>query len=389
MKLHPANSRIHAMESRPLRQAHPPCSRALPRRAGAAERGNHPGMSAPNPRQNCTLERSGGEPRRFAFYLAPNLSMIAFSAALEPLRIANRMSNRLLYSWTIHSADGEAVRCSNGVSLAVDEGLVDFPGRVLLFVCSGIDVQFAATPPVLAWLRRQDRRGVALGAICTGSYILARADLLEGRRCTIHWENIPGVIEEFPSLRISNQIYEIDRGRYTCGGGTSAADLMLRIISDEHGVELAALVSEQILYTARGPNAEQRLSVPGRIGVRHPRLVAIIRSMEANLEHPLRLSALADEAGMSTRQLERLFRRYLNRSPKRYYMELRLKRARSLLLQTEMSVIDVALACGFASPSHFSKCYRQHYERTPFRDRGAPEPSTRERPPMTAGIDAA
>ncbi len=313
------------------------------------------------------------EVRRFAFYLAPSLSMIAFAAAMEPLRIANLVSGRTLYSWTLHSETGEPVRCSNGVQMAVDAGLVDLPSRVTLFVCSGVDVHSAATPAVIGWLRRQDRRGVPLGAFCTGSYLLARAGLLDGRRCTIHWESLPAAGEEFPDLEFSNRIFEIDGNRFTCAGGTAAADMMLRLITEQHGPGLSGLVAEQALYATRGANDEQRTSVSGRYGVRHPRLVSILRTMEANLEHPVRPATLARQVGMSVRQLERLFRRYLNCSPKRYYMELRLTRARNLLMQTEMSVLNVALACGFTSPSHFSKCYRRQFERTPYRDRCAPE----------------
>ena len=312
-------------------------------------------------------------PRRFAFYLAPNLSMIGFAAALEPLRIANRITLSKCYAWTLHSADGGPVRCSNGVEMSVDAGLEDLPIRTTILVCSGIEALAAVTRPVLNWLRRNDRRGVELGAVCTGAHILAKAGLLEGRRCTIHWESLPAVAEEFPEIDFTSRLYEIDGNRYTCAGGTAASDMMLQIIADDHGEDLASLAAEQLLYAGRNQRDEQRLSVAGRYGIRHPRLVDIIRSMEGTIENPVRLSCLAEQAGMSTRQLERLFRRYLRRSPKRYYMELRLQRARNLLLQTEMSVINVALACGFASASHFSRCYRSYFDRTPYRDRSAPQ----------------
>jgi transcriptional regulator GlxA family with amidase domain len=147
---------------------------------------------------------------------------------------------------------------------------------------------------------------------------------------------------------------------------------MLKLIADEHGEDLANLVADQLIYTSiRTDQDTQRLSIPTRIGVRHPKLGQVIRMMEQNIEDPISPAQLAKEVSMSTRQLERLFRRYLNRSPKRYYMELRLAKARNLLMQTDMSVINVALACGFASPSHFSKCYRAHYDTTPYRERGS------------------
>jgi len=163
-----------------------------------------------------------------------------------------------------------------------------------------------------------------------------------------------------------------DGNRWTTAGGTSSIDLFLQIIADEFGEALANSVADQQIYSAiRTDQDTQRLSIPTRIGVRHPKLSRVIQEMEQNIEDPISPSILAKDVGMSTRQLERLFRRYLNRSPKRYYMELRLQKARNLLMQTDMSVINVALACGFASPSHFSKCYRSHYDTTPYRERGA------------------
>lgn len=158
----------------------------------------------------------------------------------------------------------------------------------------------------------------------------------------------------------------------TTAGGTSSIDLMLKLIAEDFGEDLANAVADQLIYSSiRTDQDTQRLSVPTRIGVRHPKLSQVIQMMETNIEEPISPSLLAKYVGMSTRQLERLFRRYLNRSPKRYYMELRLQKARNLLMQTDMSVINVALACGFASPSHFSKCYRAHYHTTPYRERGS------------------
>jgi AraC family transcriptional regulator, glycine betaine-responsive activator len=197
--------------------------------------------------------------------------------------------------------------------------------------------------------------------------------LLDGYKCTIHWENIPGFAEAFPDIDATGGLFEIDDDRFTSAGGTTALDMMLSLISSQHGQELAAQVAEAVLHAPiRHHSENQRLSLPARIGARHPKLIAIIEKMEENLEDPLSPSLLAKQAGLSTRQLERLFRRYLDRSPKRYYLELRLKKARSLLLQTDMSVINVALASGFSSPSHFSKCYRGFYGRTPYRERGVP-----------------
>lgn len=314
-----------------------------------------------------------GKPREFVFLLVPQFSMMAFAAAIEPLRQANRMSRREVYAWRIASEDGGPVSCSNGCALTADIGLIDIERGTSIIVCSGLEVREGATRPVLSWLRTQSRRGAKMGAVCTGAHILAKAGLLDGKRCTIHWENQAAFGEEFPETELSNMLYCSQDGVFTCAGGTASADMMLQIITEEHGSDLGALVADAMVHAPiRTDTDEQRLSVPARIGVRHPKLVSIIQTMEQNTEEPISPSVLAQGVNMSTRQLERLFRRYLNRSPKRYYMELRLEKARNLLLQTDMTVINVALACGFTSPSHFSKCYRNHFDRTPYRERGTP-----------------
>lgn len=311
--------------------------------------------------------------REFVFLLIPQFSMIAFAAAIEPLRVANRMARRPLYGWRIATESGAPVACSNGCVISADTALEDLPRGTTIIVCAGLGLREGESKPVLTWLRKQQRLGVGLGAVCTGAHVLAKAGLLDGKRCTIHWENQAAFIEDFPETEVSNLLFCVDDGIYTCAGGTAAADMMLHVISEEHGTDLASLVADSMIHApVRREQDEQRLSVPARIGVRHPKLVNIIQTMEQNTEEPISPSELAKGVAMSTRQLERLFRRYLNRSPKRYYMELRLEKARNLLLQTDMSVINVALACGFTSPSHFSKCYRNHFSRTPYRERGSP-----------------
>ena len=320
----------------------------------------------------------------FIFLLCDMFSMMPFAAALEPLRQANRMARSPLYSWRLVSVDGAPVAASNGISVNVDGGLEDISRQSSIAVCTGFELERAASRPVLTWLRKQVRRGASIGALCTGSYVLAKAGLLDGKRCTIHWENHASFMEDFPEVNLSNLLYCVDDGIFSCAGGTSAADMMLHMITEEHGADLGALIADTIVHTPlRSDTDEQRLSVPARIGVRHPKLVSIIQKMERSTEEPISPSDLAKSVNMSTRQLERLFRRYLNRSPKRYYMELRLEKARNLLLQTDMSVINVALACGFTSPSHFSKCYRSHFNRTPYRERGSPTNTGAERAPRS------
>jgi transcriptional regulator GlxA family with amidase domain len=312
-------------------------------------------------------------PQRIAFLLVPNFSMIAFSTAVEPLRLANRASGRQLYAWHIFSPDGKPVSASNGIVITPQGKAEEAAGVGTVILCSGIDAHLYQDRSLFAQLRRFDRQGADIGALCTGSHILARAGLLDGYRCTIHWENLAGFAEDFPHIEATADVFEIDRNRFTCSGGTAALDLMLNLIARQHGHELAAAVSDQFMHERiRDQHDQQRMALPARLGVRHPKLMSVIKLMEDNLEEPLDRGELASAAGLSSRQLERLFRKYLNRSPARYYVELRLNRARLLLLQTNMPVIDVALACGFVSASHFSKCYRDFFGKTPRKERSVP-----------------
>jgi AraC family transcriptional regulator, glycine betaine-responsive activator len=326
----------------------------------------------PAPPPAPRTEASSGRQRHFLFLLLDQFTMLAFAATLEPLRIANRMSGRPLYRWTLVSEGGRPVRCSNGAQVTVDTAMGEVQRDDVVIVCGGMDIRTHTTPGVVNWLRRISRRGTVIGGVCSGAHTLATAGLLDGRRATIHWENRDGFEEEFDRVELDKSVFAIDGNRVTAAGGTASIDLALTLIADDHGRDLANAVADQLIYSnIRTDRDIQRLSIPTRIGVRHPRLSRVIERMEASIEDPLSPADLAEEVGMSTRQLERLFRRYLSRSPKRYYMELRLSRARNLLMQTDMSVINVALACGFASPSHFSKCYRAQYGTTPYRERGA------------------
>ncbi len=322
--------------------------------------------------RKATSTQTPPAPRRFVFLLLDQFTMINFAGAVEPLRLANHVCGYPVYEWKLCGEGGVEKTCSNGATLRLDMGLDELDREDSVLVCGGIDIQKHTTKPILAWLRRESRRGIAIGGLCTGAHVLAKAGLLDGKKATIHWENQDGFSEEFGDVSLTKSVFVMDGNRWSTAGGISSIDLMLRIIASDHGEDLANNVADQMIYsTIRTDQDTQRLSIPTRIGVRHPKLSQVIQMMESDIEDPLSPADLAEEVGMSTRQLERLFRRYLNRSPKRYYMELRLQKARNLLMQTDMSVINVALACGFASPSHFSKCYRSHYNTTPYRERGA------------------
>jgi len=309
--------------------------------------------------------------RRFVFVLMDQFTMLCFASAVECLRLANRTAGAPLYSWRILGEGGDAVTCSNGCTFKLDGDLDALNRDDVLMLCGGLNVQAATTKRLLNWVRREARRGVTMAGLCTAGYTMARAGLLDGKRATIHWENHDSFLEEFEEVELTKSVFVKDGNRITTAGGTASIDLMLKIIAEDHGEALANEVADVLIYSSiRTDRDTQRLSVPTRIGVRHPKLATVIEIMEANIEEPISPAVLAQDVGISTRQLERLFRRYLGRSPKRYYMELRLQKARNLLMQTNMTVINVALACGFASPSHFSKCYRSHYNTTPYRERG-------------------
>jgi transcriptional regulator GlxA family with amidase domain len=315
------------------------------------------------------------QPQVYGFYLHPRFSMLAFTSAVEPLRAANRLAGRKLYEWKIISHDGAPVSSSSLIEVLPHGGIDDFEMLANVVVVAGLSAHHFEDRKLFAWLRRLARRGCRIGALSTGSYTLAKAGLLDGYRCTIHWENLTSFREDFANLEATGELFEIDRGRFTCSGGTAALDLMLSLMALEHGRELATQVAEQFIHERiRDTHDRQRMSLRSRLGISHPKLLKVLELMEENLEEPLPRSDLARRTGLSTRQLERLFRKYLGRTPTRYYQELRLYRARTLLTQTSLSVLDVALACGFVSASHFSKCYREFFCRTPREERQAPPP---------------
>ena len=307
----------------------------------------------------------------YGFLLVPSFSMIAFSSAIEPLRMANRDSGKPLYRWSLYTVDGLAERASNGIEITPDASLERADEASILFVCGGTDIADAWSKALQQSLRRiAKRKSIRLGALCTGSYLLARAGLLDGYRCTIHWENIASLREEFPAVQVSDDLFVFDRDRISCAGGQSAMDMMLQLIHERHGSKLVTRISEQFMCERiRSSDDRQRVPLHLAIGSNQPKLTEAVTLMEANIEEPISLDELSSYVGISRRQLERLFQKHLNCVPTRYYLNLRLQRARLLLLQTSKSIVDIALACGFISAPHFSKCYRDLFGIPPREER--------------------
>jgi len=308
--------------------------------------------------------------QRFVFLTLHNYSLIALSSAVEALRMANRVAKQEVYEWALTSLDGHPTPSSSGLTFSPTMAIDNMGPASIFFVCGGVNVEQSVTPALLTTLRRLAQDHVPLGSLCTGGYALAKAGLLDKYKAVIHWENMSSLQEQFPRVHFSEQLFAIDRDRYTCSGGVAPLDLMLNIIKNQHGRDIAPMISDQfILDRIRNDQDRQHVPMQARVGLFHEILIEAAALMEANMEEPLSLDDIAKLVGVSRRQIERLFKRYVRQVPTKYYLELRLARARGLLLQTPMSVIEIAVACGFQSPPHFSKCYRNMFGHTPTAER--------------------
>ena len=317
-----------------------------------------------------TLEKYGavtGEAEReVGFYLADNFSMLPFVSAVEPLRIANRVARKSLDRWSIVTADGGTVTATNGIGFEADFSIDTAPGFSMLFISGPHEPELFDHKPSIDWLTTQGKRDGLIGGIETGCHVMARAGLLDGVRCTTHWENIRDFLEAYPGHKVSTDLYEVDGNRVTCSGGAASMDMMLYIIEQQHGHELATSVADVMIHPhIRRSGEPQKMDVQTRTGVSHPAMVECIELMESNIEQPLSPNELSRLVGISKRQLERLFRRYFNTTPARYYLMLRLEAARELLEQSSIKIIDVAVACGFKSAGHFSSRYYSSFGITP------------------------
>lgn len=305
--------------------------------------------------------------------LVEGFSMMSVASAIEPLRSLNRLVDREAWRWRLASLDGGVLAASNGIPIPTEAAETALPGSHYFFVCGGLRIQSVDERRYLSILRKAARSGVRVGSLSTGTYLLARAGLLDGYRSTIHWENRPAFQEEFPDLVCTDKLYEIDRDRMTCSGGTAAMDLMLHLITERHGADLARRVANQFHHdrirderdNQSGGRLERMSSLP-------PAVRNALKLMQRHVEDTISIAEIAEKVGMSPRQLERLFLRYLQTSPARYYLSLRIDRARELLLYSDRPVLEVAIAAGFTSTSHFAHWFKKLQGVRPSQLRGRP-----------------
>lgn len=314
-------------------------------------------------------------PQRFGFLLLNDFTLISLSSAIEPLRMANRICGDSEFFWKTLSLDGDAVSASDGLSVNVDCNVVDedaLQDLDTVIVCGGRKIEKNTSKRLATWLKSVNKQGIALGAICTGSYVLAEAGLLDGYRCSIHWENMAALTDLFPNIAVSRNIFTIDKDRFTSSGGATPLDMMLHFIRLRCGADVSAGVAEQFIFERiRRSDDEQRVPLRHAEGRQSEKLVVAVELMDANVKEPISHEELASYVGLSRRQLQRLFQRYLSCTPSNYYLQIRLQRARQLLRQTSNSIVEVAVSTGFISSSHFSKAYKENYGCSPSAERSS------------------
>ncbi|MEM7509025.1 MAG: GlxA family transcriptional regulator [Pseudomonadota bacterium] len=301
--------------------------------------------------------------------VVPGFNIAATFGFLDPFRAANYLAGRALFRWALASPVAGMVRASNGATLETTGLPTDAPDLAILSSSWQPEAYFGH--PLDACLRRWSRFGTALIGLDTGAFGLADAGLLDGRRATVHYEHTDAFAETFPTVIASEDLYVIDGDRMTCCGGQAATDLSLQILRGVLGDAAANAAARYIFHENLRPECTRQLPESSEpLGKRAPdSLRRAIQTMEDHLEEALPIPQIAAQTGLSQRQLERLFHQFVGRSPRRYYTDIRLDRARGLVTQTELPLREIALACGFASAEHFSRAYRHRFGLTARRDR--------------------
>ena len=309
-------------------------------------------------------------PLHYGFLLTSDFTLLAFSSAVEALRMANLTTGQELYRWSVLTPDDAPVSSSAALEISPNYPFAKAKYLDTLFVCAGGNVAQNWNPALSSALKRLSGFRVSLGGLCTGAYLLAKSGVLDDHRCTIHWENIVSLREEFPRLKVTDELFEIDRRRYTCAGGTAPLDLMLYLIRQDYNRDVASAITEQFtLERVREPGDPQYISVRSQAPGAPDYLNEAVLLMRSNISEPLFVEEVAAYLSVSTRQLERAFRQYFRYTPSQYYLRLRLNAARNLLRQSGATVRNIALETGFKSLQHFSKCYHEHFKLRPTQER--------------------
>ena len=312
------------------------------------------------------MDQNIGKTRRSGSLVLDGFAAMSFAALTEPMRAANLLARQQIYDTVIFSAKGHPAQ-SSGATIVMPNTRIGQDDRLdYVFVVAGGDPMRFSDPGVTAWLPRMSRAGIPLGGVSGGPVILDRAGLMEKRRMTVHWEHATALAEVSPHLVIERSLYVIDRDRVTCAGGSAPMDLMHDLITQHHGTEFARQVSDWFMHTNIRPSGgPQRAGLLERVGSQNPIILDAVKTMEAHVAEPLPLESLAKTAGVSPRQLNRLFAEKLGRPTMRYYREVRLEKAQSLLRNSPLSLTEIALATGFANSSHFSRAYAAQFGQPP------------------------
>lgn len=300
------------------------------------------------------------------FLIWPDTRPMTLALAEEALRVAQRVHSDVSYQLRfLHAEPVEG----QGWGLPGVPWMGHLEGCQRLFLLAD-EPPAQITPPLAAALKQLARGGVHLGGLSAGVYPLAQLGLLDGYRVAVHWRWQDDFAERFPKVIATSHLFDWDRDRLSACGGLAVLDLLLALLARDHGAELAGAVSEELVVERiREGGERQRIPLQNRIGSSHPKLTQAVLLMEANIEEPLTTDEIAQHVCVSRRQLERIFKQYLNRVPSQYYLELRLNKARQLLMQTSKSIIQIGLSCGFSSGPHFSSAYRNFFGATPREDR--------------------
>ena len=307
---------------------------------------------------------------RVGFFLPQDLSLTGLNSAADMLRLANRAANRTLYEWQTIALSRDPLKATNGISITPDTDIAGAGHFDMLFVCGAIGIERMRHPKVLRWLREAAFRGTVMGSITNGAYTLALAGLLDGYRCTIHGEDEALFRADFPEVALSRTLYVVDRDRITSAGGIVTVDLFIHLARLHAGDELArAMTAALHLDRLRSQSEEQNIVGTARAQIPRGRVLEAVALMENHLENPLALGALADGLGVTLRQLNRMFHKAYDQPPGRVYRDIRLRRARLLVLSSNAALSEIAALSGFATQSSFSRCYRSQYGLAPLRDR--------------------